>query len=142
VAALRRQTGDTSTPAGRRPVPRDRLRLDHRDQRHPRPGADRCFGPRELQLRALPERSVREQAEQTLAEHSALANDLARTGGPFPDRLHVNELVFKFMWEQTETVIRWATWAEHQVARWPEDIGHPPGPDVGVVLRKAAGAGS
>ena len=86
-------------------------------------------------------RSVREQAEQTLAEHIALADDLARTGGPFPDRLHVNELVFKFMWEQTETVIRWATWAEQQVARWPEDIGRPRGSDVGVVLQKAAGAG-
>ena len=86
-------------------------------------------------------RSVREQAEQTLAERIALADDLARTGGPFPDRLHVNELVFKFMWEQTETVIRWATWAEQQVARWPEDIGRPRGSDVGVVLQKAAGAG-
>jgi len=86
-------------------------------------------------------RAVREQAEHTLAEHIALADDLAQTGGPFPDRLHVNELVFKFMWEQTETVIRWATWAEQQVARWPEDIGRSPGPDVGVVLRKAAGAG-
>jgi len=86
-------------------------------------------------------RSVREQAEQTLAEHIALADDLARTGGPFPDRLHVTELVFKFMWEQTETVIRWATWAEQQVARWPEDIGRPRGSDVGVVLQKAAGAG-
>ena len=96
-------------------------------------------GTKEQLLTTL--RSVREQAEQTLAEHIALADDLAHTGGPFPDRLHVNELVFKFMWEQTETIIRWATWAEQQVARWPEDIGHPPGPDVGVVLRKAAGAG-
>src|SRR5215208_3671858 len=50
-------------------------------------------------------RSIREQAEQTRAEHIALAGDLAHTGGPFHDRLHVNELVFKFMWEQTATVI-------------------------------------
>jgi PadR family transcriptional regulator, regulatory protein AphA len=83
-------------------------------------------------------RSIREQAEQTRTEHAALAEDLAHTGGPFPDRLHVNELVFKFMWEQTDTVIRWATWAEQQVARWPDDIDRPGGPDIGVVLRDAA----
>jgi DNA-binding PadR family transcriptional regulator len=83
-------------------------------------------------------RSIREQAEQTRTEHAALADELAHTGGPFPDRLHVNELVFKFMWEQTDTVIRWATWAEGQVARWPDDINRPGGSDIGVVLRDAA----
>jgi PadR family transcriptional regulator AphA len=84
-------------------------------------------------------RSIREQAEQTRAEHSTLADDLAQTGGPFPDRLHVNSLVFKFMWEQTETVIRWATWAEQEIANWREDLARPTGPDVGTILRKAAG---
>jgi PadR family transcriptional regulator, regulatory protein AphA len=84
-------------------------------------------------------RSIREQAERTRVEHSTLADDLAQTGGPFPDRLHVNSLVFKFMWEQTETVIRWATWAEQEVADWREDLARPAGPDVGMILRKAAG---
>jgi DNA-binding PadR family transcriptional regulator len=83
-------------------------------------------------------RSIREQAEQTRTEHAALADELAHTGGPFPDRLHVNELVFKFMWEQTDTVIRWATWAEQHVARWPDDIDRPSGPDIGAVLQDAA----
>ena len=87
-------------------------------------------------------RSIREQAEQTRTEHTALADDLAHTGGPFPDRLHVNELVFRFMWEQTDTVIRWATWAEQQVACWPDDIGRPSGPEIGAVLREAADARS
>jgi DNA-binding PadR family transcriptional regulator len=83
-------------------------------------------------------RSIREQAERTRDEHVALAADLAETGGPFPGRLHVNELVFKFMWEQTETVIRWATWAEERVARWPQDITGPTGPQTGALLRQAA----
>jgi PadR family transcriptional regulator, regulatory protein AphA len=87
-------------------------------------------------------RSIREQAEQTRTEHVALADDLAHTGGPFPNRLHVNELVFKFMWEQTEAVIRWAAWAEQQVEGWPDDIGRPCGPDTGLVLRRATGAQS
>ena len=84
-------------------------------------------------------RSIREQAEQTRAEHIALAGDLAQTGGPFPDRLHVNELVFKFMWEQTETVIRWATWAEREATGWPNNIARADGLEAGTILREAAG---
>jgi PadR family transcriptional regulator, regulatory protein AphA len=83
-------------------------------------------------------RSIREQAEHTRDEHVALARDLAQTGGPFPDRLHVNALVFKFMWDQTETTIRWAAWAEHQVKDWPEDISRPAGPDAERTLRQPA----
>jgi DNA-binding PadR family transcriptional regulator len=83
-------------------------------------------------------RSIREQAERTRDEHAALAQDLAQTGGPFPDRLHLNALVFKFMWDQTETITRWATWAEQQVADWPDDITHPSGPDPQTILRQAA----
>jgi len=83
-------------------------------------------------------RSIREQAQRTRDEHAALADDLSRTGGPFPDRLHVNELVFRFMWEQTDTVIRWATWAEQQVADWPEDITRSDRTGAGAVLRQAA----
>lgn len=81
---------------------------------------------------------VREHAERTRDEQLALAADLATTGGPFPDRLHVNELVTKFMLEQSDTVIGWAAWAADQVARWPDDISLPEGPEVGDFLRAAS----
>jgi hypothetical protein len=42
------------------------------------------------------------------------------------------------MWEQTGTVIRWATWAEQEVASWPEDVSRPGGRAVPSVLREAA----
>ncbi len=96
-------------------------------------------GTKEQLLATL--RSIRDQAERTRNEHMALAADLAQTGGPFPDRLHVNELVFKFMWEQTETAIRWATWAEEHVAQWPQDLARPAAPATGTVLRQAARGG-
>jgi PadR family transcriptional regulator AphA len=86
-------------------------------------------------------RSIRDRGERTRAEQVALAADLAATGGPFPDRLHVNELVFKFMWEQTETVIRWAMWAEEHVAQWPEEIAGPTAPETGTLLRRVAASG-
>jgi DNA-binding PadR family transcriptional regulator len=93
-------------------------------------------GTKEQLLATL--RSIREQAQRTRDEHAALADDLSRTGGPFPDRLHVNELVFRFMWEQTETVIQWATWAEQQVADWPQDITRSDRTGAGAALRQAA----
>jgi len=96
-------------------------------------------GTKEQLLATL--RAIREQAVQTRGEHMTLAADLAETGGPFPDRLHVNELVFKFMWEQTETVIRWAIWAEEHVAGWPDDIAGPTAPETGASLRQAARGG-
>ena len=80
-------------------------------------------------------RSVREQAERVRGEHAALAADLLLPTTRFPKRRHVNELVMSFMWEQNETVIRWAAWAEQQVAGWPDDIGLPEGAEVGDFLR-------
>jgi hypothetical protein len=46
------------------------------------------------------------------------------------------------MWEQTETVIRWATWAEQEVARWPDDIASADGLKAGATLRRVAAARS
>ena len=83
-------------------------------------------------------RSIREQAERTRAEHAALARDLAQTGGPFPDRLHLNALVFQFMWDQADTILRWATSAEQQVADWPDDLTTPPDPATLETLHEAA----
>lgn len=82
--------------------------------------------------------SIRAEAEQTRQHHAELAADLAETGGPFPERLHVNALVFKFMWEQTEILLRWVTWAEKEVARWPDDISQPSGRRNVTALREAA----
>ena len=82
--------------------------------------------------------SIRSDAERTRQHHAELAADLAETGGPFPERLHVNALVFKFMWEQTEMLRRWVTWAEHEVAAWPDDASRPPEREVPTVLCDAA----
>lgn len=86
-------------------------------------------------------RSIRREAEATREHHAALAADLVDTGGPFPDRLHVNALVFKFMWDQAETVIRWADWAQQMVEDWPNTTPRPTGTEAIGALREAAGPG-
>jgi DNA-binding PadR family transcriptional regulator len=82
--------------------------------------------------------SIRCAAQATREAHAKLAAELATGGGPFPERVHVNALVFKFMWEHNEMLARWASWAEDEVRRWPKDISRPPGPEASQPLRDAA----
>ena len=63
--------------------------------------------------------SIREDAERAREHHAELGSDLSETGGPFPERLHVNTLVFQFMWEQNEMLLRWVEWAQKEVSDWP-----------------------
>lgn len=69
--------------------------------------------------------SIRAEAEDARKHHAELAADFAETGGPFPDRLHVNTLVLKFMSDQAETVLRWVDWAQEEIADWPQDVSRP-----------------
>jgi PadR family transcriptional regulator, regulatory protein AphA len=80
--------------------------------------------------------AIRADAEARRQHHAELAADLAATGGPFPNRLHVNTLVLKFMWEQNETLLRWVTWAVQQVTSWPDDASGPGTAELSAALNK------
>lgn len=100
-------------------------------------------GPVQVTLRATPVDATAGAVTPVETTLSVLVRPPVRVAGAHrtragPARLHVNELVFKFMWEQAESVIRWASWAEKQVAGWPDDIVQPAGPEVGDFLREAA----
>jgi DNA-binding PadR family transcriptional regulator len=82
--------------------------------------------------------TVRDDAERMRQHHAELAAELADTGGPFPERLHVNALVLAFLWEQSEAVLSWLTWAEQEVAGWPDDASRPAGGMAHEVLHRAA----
>ena len=74
-------------------------------------------------------RSIRHEATQRRQAHIELASDLADSGGPFPDRLHINTIVLRFMLAHIDAVIGWATWAEEEVNTWPDDIRQPRKPE-------------
>lgn len=38
----------------------------------------------------------------------------------FPERVHINALLFRWLWDQAETNRRWAEWAIAQVESWPD----------------------
>ena len=66
--------------------------------------------------------SVRERVRETRHAEAGLAREIIRTGVPLPPRLPVNALVFEFMWEHWDMVLRWVQWAHEQVSRWPNDM--------------------
>ena len=74
-------------------------------------------GGRERALAAV--REIRRQAQGARADHEALEADLRATGGPFPERSHINFAVLRYMYEQVDAVIRWCDWVEGEIAGWP-----------------------
>jgi DNA-binding PadR family transcriptional regulator len=49
-----------------------------------------------------------------------IARDYVDGTHAFPERVHINALFFRLMWEQAEMHARWANWASQQVERWPD----------------------
>jgi len=39
---------------------------------------------------------------------------------PFPERVHINVLCYRLIWEYTNAAASWATWALASVAGWPD----------------------
>ena len=60
-------------------------------------------------------------AEAKAVFGQALAEQYLSGGGPFPGRLAVSGLTWRFLWESNMTVLRWARWARQEVEGWPED---------------------
>ena len=69
--------------------------------------------------------AVREQAEAWQEFGTALGAENATTGGPFPDRAHVNALMHRFMCFYVDAVHRWAEWAIEEVAGWSDTAATP-----------------
>jgi len=42
-----------------------------------------------------------------------------------PSRLHVNAVMWRFLWEQHQAIARWAAWADNEIRQWP-DTGDAP----------------
>jgi PadR family transcriptional regulator AphA len=66
-------------------------------------------------------RAIQAWAEEEHRRGIRLVEDYLRTGGPFPDRLHLIALTVRFLGvEWDAAVYRWARWAEQEVQRWPD----------------------
>jgi PadR family transcriptional regulator, regulatory protein AphA len=63
-----------------------------------------------------------------------VAAEYAAGKGPFQERAHLVALSFAFLWDYAEFVRGWASWAQQEIRRWPEE--GPPD-----VFRRALGGG-
>ena len=63
-------------------------------------------------------RRIREEAAERIARLDELTAAVA-TAPPFPERLHLNALTVRLQLDQELSILRWADWAQREVAGWP-----------------------
>lgn len=67
-------------------------------------------------------RAIAEEATEAREFCEAVAAEYLRGADPFPERVHVNVLIFRWIWEQAAARARWAEWATAEVERWPDTV--------------------
>jgi DNA-binding PadR family transcriptional regulator len=55
---------------------------------------------------------------------TVVAAEYDRGTHAFPERVHVNALIFRWIWEHADVNARWAEWAIERVESWP-DVATP-----------------
>lgn len=67
---------------------------------------------------------LHEWASERKAFGRVLAVEHLEGRAPFPERLHVNVLLWRFLWEQHDAMQRWAAWARSEVEQWSDSPGN------------------
>lgn len=69
-------------------------------------------------------RRFRDEAESRKAQLRSIFEEYLREEDPFPDRVHINVVAYRLLWDHAQTEAGWAAWALDQVERWT-DAGKP-----------------
>lgn len=78
-----------------------------------------------------------EQARARLAIGDALAREYLDGRGPYPDRIHVNALVWEYLRRYHQTILDWATWAVAIVRAWDTTEVTPLKQSAGLAILRA-----
>lgn len=89
-------------------------------------------GTKDQLIRTL--QSIYDESDALAAEVRRRVDEYRRTGGPFPERLHVISLVARFLSEYASMLRKWSSWALDAAAEWedtttervPDDALRPP----------------
>jgi PadR family transcriptional regulator, regulatory protein AphA len=65
-------------------------------------------------------RRFRDDAETRQKELRAIFEEYLHDEDPFPERLHINVLAYRLLWDLAETESKWASWALDQTKSWPD----------------------
>jgi DNA-binding PadR family transcriptional regulator len=78
-----------------------------------------------------------EQARARLAIGQALAREYVAGRGPYPERIHVNALVWEYLRRHHQTILDWATWAADVVRGWETTAVTPSKQATGLAILRA-----
>jgi DNA-binding PadR family transcriptional regulator len=96
------------------------------------------FAPHTTKTSALGQVAVlAEQADQRLRLGRALAEEHIAADGPLPQRLHVNAVMWRFLWEYHQAIARWAAWAQQEISDWPDTADSPANRERGRAALRA-----
>jgi PadR family transcriptional regulator AphA len=62
----------------------------------------------------------REQAEAKRGELRAIFEEYVRGEDPFPERIHINVVAYRLLWQTAQVELEWADWAIAEVERWDD----------------------
>ena len=93
------------------------------------------YGTKDALLANL--RRFAEEAAAVKTLWSVVAEEYDRGVDAFPDRAHVNALIFRWVWEQAKLNAWWAEWAIERVESW-EDVAVPVAVDASLEEFRAA----
>lgn len=74
--------------------------------------------------------SINDDAESLAAQVRSRVEEYRRTGGPFPERLHVISLIARFLSDYATMLRRWSSWALEAVDDWEDTARRPPPDDA------------
>jgi DNA-binding PadR family transcriptional regulator len=82
-------------------------------------------------------RRFRDDAKTREQELRAIFQEYLRSADPFPERVHINVVAYRLLWDHAQADASWAAWALDQIERWP-GTKRPQGRSrLMAVLRKA-----
>jgi PadR family transcriptional regulator AphA len=76
------------------------------------------YGTKDTLLTNL--RAFAAEAEAVKQLWRVVASEYDHGTHEFPERVHLNSLIFRWIWEHTDLNARWAAWAIEQVEHWPD----------------------
>jgi PadR family transcriptional regulator, regulatory protein AphA len=62
----------------------------------------------------------REQTEAKRGELRAIFEEYVRGEDPFPERIHINVVAYRLLWQTAQVELEWADWAIAEVERWDD----------------------
>jgi len=85
-----------------------------------------AFAPQSSRQAALAQVAViAGHAQERLALGRRLAEEHLAADGPLPERLHVNAVLWRFLWFQHRAMADWAQWAREEIEQWPDTADSP-----------------